>query len=282
MSDDRVAEGAGVRRVPRWLITGTVIALVVPVVILVVISLLLDDTTTPVATEEVVADFRQEATSTPPGPTPAPLAADELTTAAEGVYVYETTGSESIDALGGADHEYPAETTITVRSTACGATYRWVAIEERSELLDICVIDGALALRGYVADHEFFSQGDNKPLICDAPVTLVVPGGSPSSTRGVCRGAGLVEELTVVVGPMETTLVDRRSTEVLPVEIDVIVGPPDGHTQGASSTRLLVDVATGVIVEWSETTMTSADSQVGRVDYEESFQLRVVSLEPRT
>ena len=282
MNDNPVADGADVRRIPRFLVTGMVIALLVPLAIFVGISLFLDDTTTPVVTEAAVADFRAEATTTPVAPTPPPAAVDVLVTAQAGVYVYETSGGESIDALGGADHDYPTESTITVRSTDCGATYRWAAIEERSEVLDICVIDGALALRGYVADHEFFGQGDNKALTCDAPVVLLAPGQEPGITTGVCRGAGLVEELTVVVGAPEVVVVAGREVDIVPIEIDVVVGPPDGHTQGASTTRLAVDPASGVIVEWAETTMTTADSQVGSVDYEESFSLRLVSLEPRT
>lgn len=274
--------GEGVRRIPRFLITGMVIALVVPPIVFVAISLLLDDTTTPVDTDEVVADFRDEATTTPLAPTATAIAPDALTTAAAGVYVYETTGDESIDALGGASHEYPAETTITVRPTTCGARYRWVAIEERSEDVDICVIDGSLTLRGYVADHEFFSQDDNQTLTCDDPVVLLAPDLEPGVSTGVCRGDGLVEDLTVTIGTPEAVQVGEDRVQAIEVAIDVVVGPPDGHTQGVSITRLLIDPATGVIVEWSETTMTTADSQVGSVDYTETFSLRLVSLEPRT
>lgn len=282
MTRDPVADGAGVRRIPRWLITGMVVALVVPLAVFVVISLLLDDTTTPVDTDDVVADFRDDATTTPVGPTATPVTPDALATASAGVYVYETAGAESIDALGGASHEYPTETTITVRSTACGASYRWVAIEERSEQMDICVIDGALALSAYVADHEFFSQGDTKALVCDEPVVLLTPGLDNGATTGVCRGDGLVEELTVVVGPVEAVQVGEDLVEAIEVVVDVVVGPPEGHTQGASRTRLLLNPLSGAIVEWSETTMTTADSQVGSVDYTETFTLRLLSLQPRT
>ena len=38
-----------------------------------------------------------------------------------GVYVYATTGSAKVDALNGAAHTYPAETTITVTLEGCGA-----------------------------------------------------------------------------------------------------------------------------------------------------------------
>ena len=64
MSHDPRADGAGVSRYPRWAVTGMVVALAAPVAIFLVISLWLDDTTTPVATDDVVADFRDDATTT--------------------------------------------------------------------------------------------------------------------------------------------------------------------------------------------------------------------------
>ena len=75
MNDDPVATGAGVRRIPRYLVTGMVVALVVPLAIFVTVSQFLDDTTTPVSAEDAVAEFRVEATTTPMAPTPSLSAA---------------------------------------------------------------------------------------------------------------------------------------------------------------------------------------------------------------
>ena len=59
--------------------------------------------------------------------TPAPAAADR-----PGVFVYDTTGFESVDAFGGARHEYPARTTISQRTTADGCTaFRWRPFRDR-------------------------------------------------------------------------------------------------------------------------------------------------------
>lgn len=46
-----------------------------------------------------------------------------------GVYTYDTTGGEQIDALGGAKHSYPASTTITIWDDGCGQRMRWAPLE---------------------------------------------------------------------------------------------------------------------------------------------------------
>ena len=59
--------------------------------------------------------------------TPAPAAAGR-----PGVFVYDTTGFESVDAFGGARHEYPARTTISMRTTEDGCTaFRWRPFRDR-------------------------------------------------------------------------------------------------------------------------------------------------------
>jgi len=51
----------------------------------------------------------------------------------DGVYVYDTKGFEQTNALGGARHDYPAESTITVQHGGCGWTTRWQPLQERWE-----------------------------------------------------------------------------------------------------------------------------------------------------
>jgi hypothetical protein len=99
------------------------------------------DTSTEVAVDAVVDEFRAAttdgpATTAPATTAPATSAPVETTHPAApsrrlpspGVYVYATTGSESVDALAGTDHDYPAETTITVLRAGCGVVLRWVAL----------------------------------------------------------------------------------------------------------------------------------------------------------
>ena len=244
-----------------------------------------DDTTTPIRTDDVVEEFRAGVSASQPTPSPVPTEAPAAVVLPEpGVYVYFTGfGSEEIDALGGARHDYPAETTMTVLRSDCGVTIRWDAIEERNETLDLCLVDGDLQLRGYRAYHQFFGQADVQELECDEPI-LLIPGGSERATAsGVCRADGLVEELDVRTGPSTADFViGGRTIDTIDVDITVTVGPPDGSTTGTSRTTLSFDPETGVLVNWYELTDTQADTVTGLVNYDESFSVMVTSLEPRT
>lgn len=42
-----------------------------------------------------------------------------------GVYLYESSGFDSVDALTGARHDYPAQTTVTITTEGCGVRVRW-------------------------------------------------------------------------------------------------------------------------------------------------------------
>jgi hypothetical protein len=48
-----------------------------------------------------------------------------------GVYVYASRGFDSVDALTGARHDYPAQTTVTVTTEGCGVRVRWNTVRER-------------------------------------------------------------------------------------------------------------------------------------------------------
>ena len=130
-------------------------------------------------------------TATAPGTTPATtLGTTPATTPPEavlpapGVYRYATEGSESIDALGGTLHEYPAISTITVTDDrpvgGCGRHLRWDVLAERSEEGRLCtdgphVIWQATSLQF----HEFFGQKRPEDVDCDLPVPLTDPTADP-------------------------------------------------------------------------------------------------------
>src|SRR5262245_41031561 len=105
----------------RWrrLLLGLVIAFALiagAVVAAVAAGFILHDTAKPVSIQDVVRQFREAVQK--PG---------QL----EGVYLYSTRGEESVDALGGATHHYPARTTITVVEVPCGVRLQWQPLEER-------------------------------------------------------------------------------------------------------------------------------------------------------
>ena len=155
--------------------------------------------------EEVVDRFRASTVPTPadqpidqsiaPGGTDAPLApataevtttsgADAPTSLAPvppppalveaGVYVYRTTGFETIDAFSGVTHDYPAETSITVVADGCGVLLRWDALAERREEWRLCSTPVGIELQPVALQyHEFFGQQTPETVTCDVPVLLV-------------------------------------------------------------------------------------------------------------
>jgi hypothetical protein len=84
-------------------------------------------------------------------------------------YVYDTTGFESVDAFGGARHEYPARTTISVRTAADGCkVFRWRPFAERFWEWETC---GERLVR-FAELHQFFGRDDRRTYRCDQGSTL--------------------------------------------------------------------------------------------------------------
>jgi hypothetical protein len=81
-----------------------------------------------------------------------------------GVFAYDTSGFEEVDALGGARHVYPAHTTIVARRAGCGLVLRWQPFEERLQEWELC--DG-LRLRRITERHRFFGTDDRRTYRCE-------------------------------------------------------------------------------------------------------------------
>ena len=159
-------------------------------------------------------------------------------------YVYDTTGFESVDAFGGARHEYPARTTISVRTAADGCkVFRWRPFAERFWEWETC---GARLVR-FAELHRFFGRNDKRDWQCDESSTLT--GG----WRCVAQG---------------TTEIGRADS---PGHITTrMTGETTGS--GLRDVRLRPDgVPTRLVVENESTT----PSFLGDVHYRERYELRL-------
>jgi len=159
-------------------------------------------------------------------------------------FLYDTTGFESVDAFGGARHEYPARTTISVRTTAGGCrVYRWQPFAQRYWEWETC---GRRLVR-FGELHRFFGRDDRRDWRCGATSTLA--GGWR------CTSQGTVETGTVV-SP------GRVATKMM------------GETTGGGlrELRLSADgVPSRLLVENESTT----PSFLGDVHYRERYELRL-------
>jgi hypothetical protein len=228
------------------------------------------ESTTPVDVEEAVGDFREEARTVEAAGTEIPE---------PGVYTYATSGRESIDALDGRHHDYPAETTITVRHEGCGAVFAWRPLAERVDEMVVCPDTSGTALPRYRTYHEFFGMSDDREFECE-PGSLWYPSSTEPGTTWTLRCATADVEVVrtgTIIGLSEVE-VGGSAVEVLTFELqDEITGASTGTT--GRVVKVVPD--TGLIVELSMAVDVQNDSPVGDVHYLELYRLQLTSLTPR-
>jgi hypothetical protein len=194
-----------------------------------------------------------------------------------GVYVYTTTGRDSIDAMTGAHHDYPATTTITVTTSDCGVQQRWDVLVERWEEWQRCADSEGVRETRRTNFDEFFGQSQTDTWICNgdprpfgAPAgtawtTLCVNGTAPETHSGVVLGAE-----TMTVG---TTTVDAVHVRVT-ITDDIT---PDHQVIDTWYLR-----GSDLVVAQTSTAATSNDTVLGTVHYEEMYEIHLTSLTPLT
>lgn len=265
---------------PRWAIRAVIgVAAVLIAVAGGIAYLVWQDTATPVDVDEAVDRYREdEPPDRPASGTTAEPTQDALP--AEGVYVYETTGQERIDILGGSTHGYPVETTVTIRHTDCGLLQRWEPLAERWDEEEVCVTDRGRERRQLRTHHEFFGISDDQEFDCEPGYVLFPEDAEPGDTWPTsCRAAE-----TELLGTASVMGIEERTVAGAPVEtIHVrITEDAGGGSDGPSSDDYWWRTSDGLLVERSSTVDTRSDSPVGTATYSERFTLRLVTPTPRT
>lgn len=299
----------------RWPVAA-VGALVAAVLAADIAVVALHDQATPYDAKQAVADFRRQASATPgpsqappstsaapvasptasAGPSPAalpkqsasavpagtmpstrPVAAGKRQVT-EGVYSYTTSGHEQVDLLGGARHDYPAQTAVTYRRGGCGDEDRWQPLKERYSSNTVCRGAQGLEARISVQRREFFNQSEEQVLVC-APGLVIVPDAPKAGQvfSGACRSDDTVVRLVVRVREVTTMTVGGRRSRVVHVSVD---GQMTGSTRG-STQREEWFTPEGLLVRGTSTTETDRDTSAGVVHYSEVFDLRLDSLDPQ-
>lgn len=194
-----------------------------------------------------------------------------------GVYVYATTGRDSVDAMTGAHHDYPATTTITVIASDCGVLQRWDVLVERWEEWQRCGDGEGVRETRRTNFDEFFGQsqtdtwmcsGDARPFDAAAGTTwttLCTNGDGPETHSGVVLGA---EPMTVGTSPVDTVHVRVTITGDITTDRQVI---DTWYLRGSD-----------LVIAQTSTAATSNDTVVGTVHYEERYEIRLTSLTPLT
>lgn len=248
-------------------------------VVAVVVGLLLGgffklrDRAVPVTVTQAVADFREL------GDAREPSSNETSSLQQEGVYVYATTGSENVDALSGARHPYPAQTTITVTQEGCGLRTIWRPLEQRTDDGITCVRGDRLLVDRFTTLHEFFQKKDRRDFRCAAGTLLMPSPPTPGATWTMhCK----TEDTTSVsrgevVGP-EDLDVGGRSVRTIHVRL---VSTLRGGSNGTRSADAWLLPSNGLMVRTIARARISARSVLGNVHYAEDYELNLVSLDPR-
>ncbi len=211
-----------------------------------------------------------------PAPTRAAAAGAQVPS---GVYRYDTSGSEQVDVLGGARHDYPATTSITYSRAGCGSEERWQPLEGRVGVTRQC--DGAEGseVRETYQEREFFGQSQSKTFRCDPGVLVRPRKPRPGATwTGRCRSEDSTVDLTTRLVGTERLDVGGTSVEVLHLQI---TGVLTGATRGRSDREVWLRKTDGLLVQATGDTDTDADTSGGTVRYQEEYRLRLQSLTPR-
>ncbi len=230
------------------------------------------DTSEPASLESAVARFREgdrPADDAFPVPTP------EL-----GVYVYATSGSESVDVLLGSRHEYPQRTTITVEPGGCGLLMRWDALNTRSTTWDVCPGPDGWAIRGYSEIHRFFGQTERTTYLCDASSLWAPASQTPgTSVERQCATEDTTEDSAGRVVGVEQLPVGDVEVETVHLTLAETL---TGRTAGTGTFDLWLATDNGLVVRLGMRNDNTSDSAIGEVRYREVALLDLLSAEPRT
>jgi hypothetical protein len=193
------------------------------------------------------------------------------------VYVYTTTGRDSVDALDGGHHDYPATTTITVTPTACGVQQRWDILEQRWEEWQRCVDGDGVSEIGRTNYDEFFGQSQTDVWACEGQQRpLDAAAGTTWSTT--CASGSTSDRYDGVVIGTERQTVDTSTVDTLHVRVTITGDAPSDHQ--------IIDTwylaGADLVVAQTATVATSNDSEIGTVHYAETYEIHLTSLTPLT
>jgi hypothetical protein len=270
----------GKSRVRRRVIVATVVLGALVATALVVRHLWLTDTARTVDADEAVERFR-DLSSTTVSQAEAPTTTDVplFATPEPGVYRYATDGVEGIDVLGGTEHRYPSETTITITPDGCGVRLRWDLLKERYEEWRLCATPhGIEQQRTGAFYHEFFQHGSREEMTCDRGV-LVVPAdrmpGDVVPLACMLNDRPWLPEWQVLERDVRTV----EGVDVQVTHVRMTVTDDDAYWEHVVADWWIDD--RGLPIEMTATKQSKSNSGlVGDVVYHETYTVTLASLTP--
>jgi hypothetical protein len=208
--------------------------------------------------------------------TTAPVTVAELPE--PGVYTYTTSGRDSVDALGGAHHDYPATTTITVTRSGCGVVQRWDVLVERWEEWHRCADGDAVREPARTTYDQFFGQGQTDSYTCTGDARPADAATGTTWVASCVQGDDVEIRHGEVVGT-ESLTVGETAVDTLHVKVTITV---DDYPDDTRIVETWYRTGTDLVVAQRALASTTNPSPIGDVHYEESYEIHLDSLAPLT
>jgi hypothetical protein len=197
-----------------------------------------------------------------------------------GVYTYATKGQESVTALGGATHTYPATTTVSVTGSGCSQGARWDALEERYEQLALCAVGEGTQVVSFTTYHSFYGQSDKKTYACEPAARLRPESHQPGASAS---GACVASNAKAVV---KTSVVGIENVRIGGVDVPAVKVHGDEVLTGATAGKRITDswfaLADNLLLRRIATVDADTESAIGQTHYTESYDIQLTSTTPRT
>lgn len=200
---------------------------------------------------------------------------------AAGTYSYTGSGTESVSALGGSMHEFPAKIATVVKLDAkhdCGWSLNVVYVKQHIEERNYCTTDTGVVDNGFERRIEFFNQTEVKKYTCGDDARRLVADAAPgSTTTWVCKqGDKATSAYTATyVGP-ERVSVGGADTDVAHVKI---VSRQTGDTRGGDVQEIWY-LPSGLPAKFNGTLKVTTASVLGDTEFEEHYEYALASLSP--
>ncbi len=199
---------------------------------------------------------------------------------AEGVYSYDTSGHERLDALGGARHEYPDQTTLTITHGGCGLRERWQPLDGRYDERSVCATATTHAIEWYESSRSFFGQTDTRRLTCDAgAVAFSTDAPVGTEYRHRCTDPDTDARNVVTVLADEDLVIGGRTVRARRIRS---VSDVTGDSRAHSEIDSWVHPETGLTLRRVSLLDGTSTGPSGDVRYHEEYTMQLRSLQPRT
>lgn len=209
----------------------------------------------------------------PPGPLRAPTA---------GVYVFASSGYESVDIAGGR-REMPDETPFTLQTTAAGFSTRLQPYTQHVDLREFSHEGAGIHLERWYMERTFFGQTVAQDYRCsgDQPAwTRNAAPGDQTRLRCAWDQRADLEGTSTLQGYEDVALGDGDSVRGVPhLVVDATL---TGDVEGHSRLDLWLHPETGQVLREIRDIQVDTPSPFGRVRYREATEFHLWSLTPQT